>query len=194
MGRRRGDESTLAFRHSRVLTNTMTTTTDDRSWMFCPTTGALLELDADRNVAWCPVSGHEQDLDGERWRGDGRGGRANSRRRVAAASCAALFVPLSPHLTHPRPYHHRAGRRPHCQRDRHGGENVRERKADRQRERRQTCSRAHPPLNPLFLFPSIVTSLRTTAAGTNSNRSSTRPTTRPPSLPPASGPPWTSPA
>lgn len=39
---------------------------DDRSWMFCPTTGALLELDAERNVAWCPVSGHEQDLDGMR--------------------------------------------------------------------------------------------------------------------------------
>jgi hypothetical protein len=36
----------------------------DRDWMFCPATGALMELDAARNVAWCPVSGHEQDLDG----------------------------------------------------------------------------------------------------------------------------------
>ena len=50
----------------------MEVSTDDRSWMFCPTTGAFLELDADRNVAWCPVSGHEQDLGGERI--DGRAG------------------------------------------------------------------------------------------------------------------------
>jgi len=36
-----------------------------RDWMFCPVTGALLELDAERGVAWSPVSGFERQLEGE---------------------------------------------------------------------------------------------------------------------------------
>lgn len=35
-----------------------------RDWMFCPVTGALLELDAERDVAWSPVSGFERKLEG----------------------------------------------------------------------------------------------------------------------------------
>ena len=35
-----------------------------RDWMFCPVTGALLELDAERGVAWSPVSGFERRLEG----------------------------------------------------------------------------------------------------------------------------------
>ena len=37
-----------------------------RDWMFCPVTGALLELDAERGVAWSPVSGFERQLEGTR--------------------------------------------------------------------------------------------------------------------------------
>ena len=36
-----------------------------RDWMFCPVTGALLELDAERGVAWSPVSGFERRLEGK---------------------------------------------------------------------------------------------------------------------------------
>lgn len=36
-----------------------------RDWMFCPVTGALLELDAERGVAWSPVSGFERQLEGK---------------------------------------------------------------------------------------------------------------------------------
>ena len=36
-----------------------------RDWMFCPVTGALLELDAERGVAWSPVSGFERRLEGD---------------------------------------------------------------------------------------------------------------------------------
>ena len=109
----------------------------DRSWMFCPTTGALLELDADRNVAWCPVSGHEQDLDGES--GEGIGAAAAGGRRRRLASARSLLAPLTMRSTHTHTHSHRAGQRTHRQQDGHGGAGSEraERRGEREtRERR----------------------------------------------------------
>ena len=36
----------------------------NKDWMFCPYTGAMLELDAVKNVAHCQVSGYSIGLDG----------------------------------------------------------------------------------------------------------------------------------
>lgn len=39
-------------------------TSRNKDWMFCPYTGAMLELDAVKNVAHCQVSGYSIGLDG----------------------------------------------------------------------------------------------------------------------------------
>ena len=42
-----------------------------REALFCPHTGALLELDAARGVARCPLSGWQRSLAGEQCRCEG---------------------------------------------------------------------------------------------------------------------------
>ena len=37
----------------------------DRDWMFCPTTGALLQLDDVTGEATCPLSGWKRSLEGD---------------------------------------------------------------------------------------------------------------------------------
>lgn len=48
-----------------AASNVSTDAVRSRDWMFCPVTGALLELDAERGVAWSPVSGFERRLEGK---------------------------------------------------------------------------------------------------------------------------------
>ena len=81
------------------------TAAGSRDWLFCPATGALLELDAGRGVAWSPVTSFERDLKG---RGGGR--RVAMRRRPQRRQ-------LTPG---PRPPH-RPAKRAHRERVRHRG-------------------------------------------------------------------------
>ena len=63
------DASTAAAAANVAAANVSSTAASDavrsRDWMFCPVTGALLELDAERGVAWSPVSGFERRLEGK---------------------------------------------------------------------------------------------------------------------------------
>ena len=58
------DASTAAAAAANVLPPPPSDAVRSRDWMFCPVTGALLELDAERGVAWSPISGFERRLEG----------------------------------------------------------------------------------------------------------------------------------
>jgi DNA-directed RNA polymerase I subunit RPA12 len=52
---------------SRRVTQSLTTTPQDpgKEWMFCPTSGYMLQLDPVKGVARCPMTGYEKSLEGE---------------------------------------------------------------------------------------------------------------------------------
>ena len=52
---------------SRRVTQPLTTTPQDpgKEWMFCPTSGYMLQLDPVKGIARCPMTGYEKSLEGE---------------------------------------------------------------------------------------------------------------------------------